>query len=407
MDAMMRRRMMMGLRSAPTPPVTRAYIRNTDLGAYIDTGIVSDSTTKVIVWARNFNPTCGFLFGSRTSAGVDSLGLGTHTAESTGSIRVDYAQTNNTYYNNAFQYLSNYHKYELYNGVLKVDDITLATATQDTFSNSYNIHLFGINNGGSHIDAVLPIDICACQIYKNDVLVRDYTAVNSPSAGLYDAVSETLFTNAGSGSFTYGEFNKNAYTPLEYIECNQDQYFDTGAYGSYADGVVCKFRSTNQTPRLYEVLVADNNKSTPSVLRFTLGASNVLNNRMYFVLGTSNTTFTLYNNTNPRLTNLDVIAVKETNNQTAKAYINGSQIGSVTASAASDFVTETTINVGAGAYGNDSGRRFTGRYYYVGIGSSRSLVPAQVGTRVGMYDTYNDIFYSSISGTNFTAGNEI
>jgi hypothetical protein len=50
---------------------------------------------------------------------------------------------------------------------------------------------------------------------------------------------------------------------------------------------------------------------------------------------------------------------------------------------------------------------FIGNIYYVGFGSQCNLVPVKVNGVAGMYDTYNDIFYSSISGTDFTAGNEI
>jgi uncharacterized repeat protein (TIGR02543 family) len=46
--------------------------------------------------------------------------------------------------------------------------------------------------------------------------------------GMYDIVSKTFFTNAGSGSFIAGDEINNAYTFLEYIESNGYQYINTG-----------------------------------------------------------------------------------------------------------------------------------------------------------------------------------
>ena len=222
-----------GSPTPPPPPVgDTPFIRNTSLGAYIDTGITADDTVKIIVWARNFNPGGGFLFGSRDNTTQNTFGIGAHSAANTGRIRLDYSQANNTFADNQFKNLSHYRKYEFYNGVLRIDDEIVATATGVSFSNQHNIHLFGVNSAGTHADMSLPVDVCACKIYKNDVLVRDFSAVGTPSVGLYDAVSETVFTNAGSGTFTYGTFDSSAYSALEYIECSGAQYFLTPESGT-------------------------------------------------------------------------------------------------------------------------------------------------------------------------------
>lgn len=47
----------------PSPTIQTPYLRNSETGAYIDTGITPDNTTRVITWARNFNP------GGRSSNG--------------------------------------------------------------------------------------------------------------------------------------------------------------------------------------------------------------------------------------------------------------------------------------------------------------------------------------------------
>ena len=271
-----------------TPVVLIPYIRNTNLTEYIDTGITADSTTRIIVWARNLNPANSFMCGARVSASESAFGITAPETPYVGNIRFDYG-SQLTYLSDMFTQLSDYHKYELNCNDFYIDDVLIDSAPSSTFDSQLNIHIFGVNNGGTHASQNFPMDVCACQIYKGGILVRDYTAVNSPSIGLYDSISDTLFTNAGSGAFTYGTFNPDAYTRLEYVECNKQQYFDSGVYGSYADSLVVKFRPTETSQQLYDV-VGCINTSTASAARLTIGASNSLNNRAYWNFGPNTTT---------------------------------------------------------------------------------------------------------------------
>ena len=375
------------------------YIRGGYDGSYIDTGITADNTVKVIVWARNFNPGAGPLFGSRVAVAQDTFSIGANPAINLGRIRVDYAQSSSTYANDQFVNLSHYHKYELYQGVLKVDDSTVATATTGTFSNSHNIHILGLNNNGSHSACSYPIDIIACKIYKNDILVRDYTAVNSPSVGLYDSVSDTVFTNAGSGSFTYGEFNPNAYTPLEYVESTGQQYFDIGIKGSNSLGYIIKFMPLQSTgwPCVFG---AQTNGSTK---RYELSQGNTSIAARYFYLA-YNTGSVNYDNTSS-MNNNNYVITKSGNNY--GIYLSGANglTSKITGSfTAATFTTDYNIAVGANNQAGSISQKSSGRYYFLSFGSSRNFVPAKKNSKIGMYDTYNDVFYESISGTPFVAG---
>ena len=405
MDALLRRRAMMAAGGGTPPtPTNVAYIRGGADGSYIDTGITADSTTKVIVWARNWNPTSSFLFGSRTSTGVDGFSLGTHTGTQTGLIRVDYAQTNITLSSDAYDKLGWYHKYELYHGVCKVDDVVVATATQSAFSNQFNIHIIGNNNGGTHMDANLPIDICACKIYKNDVLVRDYTAVNTPSIGLYDAISNTVFTNAGSGSFTYGTFNPNAYTPLQYVSCTNAQYIDTGIYGRGSTQVVTKFRIVGTSVSYPSIFGTLRSGTASTYFLLQLGDATTKNRYADFYINSTSPS-SLYANTSVTLTDRDVVFAKTST--TATLYENNARIGTQrTFSIPSSFVTPDTLLLG-GENLNQSPRPYGFMYgyiYYAGFGAERNFVPGLNNNVAGMYDTYNDVFYPSATETPFVAG---
>lgn len=413
MDALLRRRSMIAAGGgSPTPPaVMIPYIRGGADGSYIDTGITADNTTRMIVWARNVNPGCVFFFGSRIAFQDSSFSIVVDTGSETGRIRVDYG---NTFYraDDQFANLTGYHKYELYQGVFKVDDVTVATVNAGTFSNAYNIHLLGVNTAGTHSSVNLPIDICACKIYKNGVLVRDFTAVNTPSVGLYDAVSDTVFTNSGSGNFAYGTFYTNVYTPLEYVECSGAQYFDSGVPGTYEDTIVAQIMLTNSDARFtWPLGVYDASISPNEACGIYFGNGSLLNARAYTRLGSGTSSLTIDGSNSPnKYSNKKLVLLKSLN--TASVYYNNTLQGSskTASTMTSGFSTQNNMAVGtrylsASVYSTDEALK--GRIYYCMFGDKRSFVPAKQGGDVGMYDTYNDVFYKSVTNTDFIAGPEL
>ena len=381
-------------------PTIIPYIRGGADGSYIDTGITPDQTTKVIVWARNFNPYGSkytHLFGSLVASNNAMFYLSSMNRANAGNIRMSYGSAGTTVYDK-WTAFSHYHKYEFGPNGLYIDNVFVSAVSAETFSNNYNIHLFGINNAGTHNEASLPIDIAACKIYKNGSLVRDYTTVETPSVGLYDAVSDTVFTNAGSGSFTYGEFDKNAYTPLEYISDDGGAYFDSGAKGGYSIPLVSKFRFTDNTKNVSLL----GYRGSSDWCEFDINYGSAV--KMYYRLASTATWGALYNATSTNFVDQDIVLVKEPTNS-ASIYKNNAQIGSTIAPGSSaSYVTSGNLCIGALNLGSSYVQPFTGRIYYVGIGSSRSFVPAKKNGVAGMYDTYNDVFYPSVTETPFVAG---
>lgn len=392
-----RRGVMMGQRAPLSTMIP--YIRGGADGSYIDTGITPDETTRVIVWARNISPHDGYVWvlGSRVSGTSSGLTFCLPSAALTGAAQIQFGDTT-IRYNDAFRYLSNYHKYEISGGQLLVDDTVIAIGTSSTFSNSHNIYLFGLNNNGSFAKAGKPFDICACMIYKGGVLVRDYIPISSPSIGLYDAVSDTIFTNAGNGTMFYGEFNKDAYTPLEYIKCTGAQYFDSGIKGSYSLPIITKFQST-ETAASSRWVLGGRTSSTSGRCDFQVGNNDV---NKTFRFGYQSAANTVYNSASQ--TNANLVWIKT--NNTAALYKNNAQLGTVTGGTGTTF--QTTYNIGVGTLNNAgtllSGASLVGKIHYVGLGTLRNYVPAEVNGIAGMYDTYNDTFHPSASGTAFIAG---
>lgn len=81
-----------------------------------------------------------------------------------------------------------------------------------------SIFLMGIRYNGAYFSASA-LKLFSCKIWDNNVLVRDFIPAkrNSDSVlGLYDLVSETFFTNAGSGTFIIGtEAFPNPQNPID------------------------------------------------------------------------------------------------------------------------------------------------------------------------------------------------
>ena len=394
--------------SSPTPATMIPYIRG-GAGSYIDTGITPDNTTKVIVWARNVNPNSAFIFGSRVAYGDSAFYITANSGTNSCRMSMTYGNADSVYPTTGTHeaYLSSYHKYEMDGANLYVDDALIATSTGTFSGNNHNIHLFGLNDNGNHSPMSFPADICACKIYKNGTLVRDFTAVNTPSVGLYDAVSDTVFTNAGSGSFTYGTFNSNAYTPLEYIYTSGASAFITPAIGSYSLTIVIKFHPTGTDATWYMPLGA----RSQDVKRCDIitGNTTYSNCRLYSLLGDGEGSTTIYSSSTTGAVRKDLVVVKY--NNTFSAYYDNAAFGSAaTFNVSASYSTGARIGVGAQLldYPDNPhfGSYFVGNIYYVGLGAY-NLVPAKVSGVAGMYDTYNDFFYPSTTSTPFTAGPEL
>ena len=399
MNTLLQRRMMIagGAAPVPTPTGPLPYIRNTK-DAYIDTGITADNTVRVIVWARNFNPTGGWLFGSRNAFGSNAFCVSSHGEDKTGLIRIDYAQSQyDCYTGDQFSRLSDYHRYELSNGVFNVDGVNIFTSSSTgNFSNGVAIHLFGMNNNGNHLNMSLPADIFACKIYKNGALVRNYSPVQSPSVGLYDSVSGTVFTNAGSGSLSYNVFDTDSYQRLSYVECNGAQGFVTGVYGSNTVNICAKFRLTGGPA--YASILGTRVTNTSGRCDFSFGNTTYANRYFYFGYKTG---YQFPYNLSSQ-TGSDLIWIKA--GLASTMYKANARLGNTVNGAAGDYTTTYTMSVGGWYNGTSIQECMTGRLYFVGFGEQRNYVPAKVSGVAGFYDTYNDVFYPSTTGTNFIEG---
>lgn len=89
---------------------------------------------------------------------------------------------------------------------LKIDGDSIITDTNSNSRSSNSIYIFGTNKAGTAGDPS-SARLYSCKIIKDDETVRNYIPAkrNSDGAiGMYDLVSKSFFTNAGTGTFTAG-----------------------------------------------------------------------------------------------------------------------------------------------------------------------------------------------------------
>ena len=92
--------------------------------------------------------------------------------------------------------------------VVEMDKNTLVVngnvveGSAQTFTGQYEMYLFSVNQSGATQNTA-SFSLYSCQIYDNDVLVRDYLPCRNPEneVGLYDTVTKEFYGNVGAGAF--------------------------------------------------------------------------------------------------------------------------------------------------------------------------------------------------------------
>ena len=175
---------------------------------YVDTGFMPNNNTRVIIDAQMLsNSTHAGLFGSRITSSSNSMWCWLNDGN---TWKADYSTSNTraTFSNISIsdRLVVDYNK----NSVsVSGSNHTWAEAT---FQSTCNMILFGVNTGGTP-QYLSSARIYSCQIYDNDVLIRDFIpCINSDGVvGLYDLVNAIFYDDESGGTFISGEVvNTNA-----------------------------------------------------------------------------------------------------------------------------------------------------------------------------------------------------
>lgn len=197
------------------------YIKSDGTGQYIDTGFLpSDNCSVEFDIALDLPISAGGLFigGSRESGGVKQFLFMSQDSNSKSTIAVKIStaepfadkQISNTSRSSAVTILPrNKVCFGINNGDYANSEICgeQHSAVITAFSSAYSVHLFGINNGGTHSQQTGNILCYGFKAYTGITLALNLIPcyrITDSVIGMYDIVNNVFYTNAGSGTFTKG-----------------------------------------------------------------------------------------------------------------------------------------------------------------------------------------------------------
>lgn len=175
------------------------YLQGTsyNLGSnYIDTGYIPNSDTKIEI---------KYEFTSDVSHNYDRL-MGSEVfwcfTLSGSNLYCSIDGTNTNWQGNVST--NNQHILVIDNSSITIDNVLRKTITPVQISTNRSLWLFGMNHPSTDRDSTGRIYYC--KIWENDNLVRDIIPIldanNTPC--MYDKITNTIYYNQGSGSFTWG-----------------------------------------------------------------------------------------------------------------------------------------------------------------------------------------------------------
>ena len=102
--------------------------------------------------------------------------------------------------------------------VLYLNNTNIYSHTYETFTASCELRLLADNKPDGGDGHYFVGKLYSCQIYDNDILIRDYIPVldSTGVSCLYDKVGNKLYYNQGSGNFITGDIVENANRILRY-----------------------------------------------------------------------------------------------------------------------------------------------------------------------------------------------
>lgn len=176
-----------------------AYIQSTGT-QHLDTLFKPNNHTRVVIDFRSTFSTANSpkgLLGSRNSSDI-------------GMFAFLYSNRIDPNYNGVGKSVTvdslQRHVYDFNQNSFSVDG-DVVSFDAGVFSPGYNLLLLSVQNYGTIDNRKAEGYLYSCQIYDNDILVRDFVPCikDDGTVGLYDLVGKLFYGNAGTGVFTGSE----------------------------------------------------------------------------------------------------------------------------------------------------------------------------------------------------------
>ena len=186
----------------PDEEIPEGYLRlssiQSDGNQYIDTGFKPDNNTRIIMDVEPLSSdTCGF-FGVRSASSGSTDSYVVWLMSET-SARSDFGsgQLQQTVSSILHRFTTDKNK-----NLCTFDGMPFENDEAE-FTCANNLLLLTVNTNGTVDTRKLPAKLYSCQIYNNELLVRDFVPVKNDQdkVGLYDLVEKVFYPNAGTGAF--------------------------------------------------------------------------------------------------------------------------------------------------------------------------------------------------------------
>ena len=215
----------------------------------------------------------GCILGGRKSSGNNDFQITTYKASEShiGTIRNGQNAGQQQY--NAKIKLNTVQHTSLINNVITYSDGTTQNTSDYTWTDPYNIYLFGLNDGGTFTQSGTGARIYNAKLLVGNNIVRDFVPVirksdNEPgmldlanlSRNLFDRESQVANTQEGMHAGT-----PNAYLKDDGSEVSSSGWWITDFIGIYSDTVTIS-GVTNNTP---SICLYDDNKSLLTCTRYS------------------------------------------------------------------------------------------------------------------------------------------
>lgn len=168
---------------------------------YIDTGVLSKSTLKVILDASVVS-----IIGGKGNAifGVNNVDGGSFAYQINGNTKMLRCDFNKTASQSSYKVTENTrHLWKKDKNVNYVDNTIIYTNASSEFQTQLSMYLFGKNATSDF--GLSKLKVFNCEIYDSDILVRNFIPVLDKDGVpcLYDKVEDKFYYNRGSGTFDY------------------------------------------------------------------------------------------------------------------------------------------------------------------------------------------------------------
>lgn len=250
------------------------YIESTGT-QYIDTGVIPNSTTRMILDVSMTDLTVHNRNGWGSNEGAESFYLGTVTSRDVFNVSVS---SNWTVTNSTVPVDKNRHIFDVSNNAIMIDDVSYGTGDiGDTATTGQTLYLFAFHTEYINTDIYYqPAKerIYSCKIYNQGVLIRDFVPYKDELGVvcLKDLIENAYYYNQGTGVFKGDMFAEPQ--QIDYIESTGTQYIDTGVTIAPTVGIELTFAATTKANTVFMGAVVLNSARFQPLTMSTTGAFN-------------------------------------------------------------------------------------------------------------------------------------